>query len=364
MSVEYKLSYTGDEINQKLTDVSTIKDSLTRQPNNLYMGKIQEGGYYSNGVWKENAAFKMAILPVGAVKNGDTITFPSGYYYSGTSYLFDFFKADGTWITNRNIETYGPITVRLTDEEVAEGFYAAMRIRTTQDHTKLVIVNDGIIEPMPYFDYLQRVSNPLRGKTFNCIGDSFTEPVTSWCKQLADRVGCICNNYGLANSRVSIDSDLGVPSFLKRYSEMDTSADATIIFGGINDAGSIETDKLALGDINSELNNKTFYGALKLLITNIKQLMPGKKIIGVIPPDFSPQHDNALPKVQVACREIYELFSIPYADLKKDCQEMYRDDYNNATYRRVSNDDYHPSVLGQVAISEVIQGTLEKYIKV
>lgn len=339
-------------------------DNPIRQPNNLYMGDIQEGGYYSNGVWKENAAFKMAILPVGAVKNGDVLTFPSGYYYTDTNYLFDFFKADGTWITNRNITSYGTITVSLTADEVADGFYVAMRIRTTQDHTKLVIVNDGILEPMPYFEYVQKMVNPLSGKTFNCIGDSFTAPVTSWCKRLADRVGCICNNYGLANSRIAIDANSGAQSFLNRYSTMDTSADAVIIFGGINDAGSIETGNLTLGDINSELNNETFYGALKLLITNIKQLMPGKKIIGVIPPDFEHTHDNALPKVQVACREVYESFGIPYADLKKDCQEMFRDDYNNSVYRRVSNnDDYHPSILGQVAISEVIQGALEKYIK-
>lgn len=339
-------------------------DNPIRQPNNLYNGEIKEGGYYtSSGVWKESTSYKMAILPVGAVKNGDTLTFSEDFAYYGTYYLFDFFKADGTWITNRNV-TYGPITVSLTEEMIADGFYMAMRIRSSHDHTKLVIVNDGILEPMPYFEYVQKMTNPIMGKTFNCIGDSFTSPVTSWCKQLEDRTGCVCNNYGVGSSRISVNApQSGTLSFLNRYSEMDTSADAVIIFGGINDAGSLGTD-VTLGTIDSELNNETFYGSLKLLITNIKAHMPGKKIIGVIPPDFTPSYDASLLLIQTACREVYESFAIPYADLKKDCQEMFRDDYNNATYRKVSNNDYHPSVLGQVAISEVIQATLEKYIKV
>lgn len=343
------------------------EDSLIRQPDNLYQGEILEGGYYtSSGVWKESTSYKYAILPVGAVKNGDTLTFSKDFPYYSTSYDFSFFKADGTWITNRNLSSYGTLTVSLDESKIADGFYMAMRIRAAHDETKLVIVNDGILEPMPYFEYLQylqKKANPIIGKVFNCIGDSFTSPATSWCKQLEDRVGCICNNYGVGSSRIGVDSPSGVLSFLNRYAEMDTSADATIIFGGINDAGALGVNGYAVGNIDSEPNTETFYGALKLLIANIKAHMPGKKIIGVIPPDFTPSYDSSLAIVQNACREVYESFAIPYADLKKDCQEMFRDDYNVTTYRKGTS-DYHPSVPGQVAISEVIQGTLEKYIKV
>jgi lysophospholipase L1-like esterase len=308
----------------------------------------------------------MAILPVGAVKNLDVLSFPKEYFYTGTSYLFSVFRADGTFIRNHSISSYGTITIDVTSYDVTGGFYVAMRIRTAQDHTKLVIVNDGILEDVTYCDQLAKTANPLQGKVFNCIGDSFTAPSQSWVHYLARRSGCICNNYGVSSSRISVDASSGVRSFLNRYSAMDTNADATIIFGGINDAGAITSADLTLGTMESEPDTTTFYGALKLLITNIKAHMPGKKIIGVIPPDFAPSsaYINTLPKVQQACREVYRSFSIPYIDLKYDCQEMYEDEYNNLTYRQAASNNYHPSALGHIAISEVIQGGLERYIKV
>ncbi len=355
-------------------EIGAVRNMIVRSVNNLYKGEIKTGGYYSNGVWKENAVFKEAILPVGAVSDGDVLTFPEGYYYTDTSYMFNTFKADGTFLFNFSSSIYAPIKIDLssrTHSDVGD-FYVTMRIRATQDETKLVIVKDGILEPISEFDKLEKKLNPLKGKTINCLGDSFTAPDTSWIKSLSERTGCICNNYGVANSRVSVDSPSGVVSFLNRYSDMDTNADITIIFGGINDAASIAatTHGVTLGTMESPLDNTTFYGALKLLITNIKALMPGKKIIGVIPPDFAPNENytNTLPMVQEACREVYESFSIPYADLKKDCQEMWEESdatgYNNVTFRKAASDNWHPSDLGHQVISEVIQGTLEKYIKV
>ena len=147
---------------------------------------------------------------------------------------------------------------------------------------------------------------------------------------------------------------------------MDTSADGTIIFGGINDCLDLWQDEITLGSLSSNHDNTTFYGALMLLIDNIQALMPDKIIFGVIPPDFepTPQYDNFMPQVQNACREIYEHYGIPYADLKKECQEMYRNEYNNSKYRCVTatETNYHPTYFGYKAISMIIQGLMDRII--
>ena len=207
------------------------------------------------------------------------------------------------------------------------------------------------------------------GKTINCLGDSFTEPSNAWHKFLEKRMGLKCNNYGKGSSRITIDSD-NIKSFLNRYQDMDATADATIIFGGINDSRSMYVDgvnpTIDLGSMDSPLDNTSFYGGLRLLIESIKNYMPGKKIIGVIPPDFQQNagYTTTLPLVQSACREIYEHYGIPYADLKKECQEMYIDNYNFMTYRQGALNDYHPSEVGHNAISEIIQCVIEKVLKV
>ena len=309
----------------------------------------------------------MALLPVGAVNRGDVINFSPEFAYYSTAYMFDYLKADGTWIKHTNINPYAPMAVSLDDSY--GDFYLAMRTKVSQDKSKLVIVkNSAIVSDTQKTDFLTGATNAIGKKVINCLGDSFTAPIISWVYFLEARTGCLCNNYGQSNSRVSIDT-LDTQSFLTRYASMDTDADITIIFGGINDAASIKTHAIELGTIDSTLDNTTFYGALKLLIEDIKALMPSKKIIGVIPPDFAPNdnYQNTLPLVQQACRDVYEKYAIPYADLKKECQEMWEESsasgYNNVTYRQAGSNNWHPSTLGHEKISEVIQGTLQKYIK-
>lgn len=342
--------------------IDEIESLAYNDVDNLFKGDIKENGYYdASGNWIEDNVYKMAELPIGAVTSGDTLYYSENFPYYQQSYRFDVLQADGTWIKRYNVSQYTP--VQITVDSSYGDFYVAMRIRTTQDHTKLIISKTPNLTKELSITALKQLVSPVSSKTINCLGDSFTAPDISWCGILARRTGCVCNNYGVSNSRISIDTS-NTLSFLSRYNTMDTSADITIIFGGINDAASIKTHDIDLGDINSNLDTTTFYGALKLLITNIKLLMPGKKIIGVVPPDFAPNanYQNTLPLVQQACRDVYEYFSIPYCDLKKDCQEMYEDEYNNNTYRQAASDNWHPSALGHEAISEIIQGTLYKYI--
>lgn len=373
-------------INKHEVDYENLHGEVVHTPVNLYAGEYIPNGYYdTDGTWVDNANYKMLKLTNGTVKDGDTITFSSGFAFYQDQYRFDILHENGRYVKYFAKDSYGDGTITLKDVG-SENFKLLMRVRTNQDDSKFVAVTDGYLEEVTTVKILEDKFNKefnqlksLKGKKINCLGDSFTAPAYSWCSVLEKRTGCECNNYGSSSSRISIDTtknlgeldengnpiDSVVESFLNRYDEMDSNADVTIIFGGINDANSIYYNDLSLGDMNSELNNTTFYGALRLLIENIKSYMPGKKIIGVIPPDFQPTiYYSALDDVRTACRTIYEFYGIPYADLKKDCQEMYEDEYNNAHYRKVNENNWHPSELGQIAISEVIQGTLEKYIKV
>lgn len=323
---------------------------------NIYCGEVTDGGYYDDGgVWVTSNSFRCAVLPVNSVVNGDRIIYSQEFAYYNGQFRFDAFSEDGTWLG----KIYnGKNTSFIVNGVQSNKFYLVIRIGAKKDVSNLFVAIDGNIK-----------SAVLKGKTINCLGDSFTAPVNGWHKHLAERTGIVCNNYGVASSRITIDSG-EAGSFLNRYQNMDNTADVTIIFGGINDSRSMfddgVNDTIQLGSMDSDLDNTTFYGGLRLLIESIKAFMPGKKILGVIPPDFeqTTPYLTYLPQVRTACREVFEYYGIPYADLKKNCQEMYVDDYNFLTYRNGSANDYHPSIAGHVAISEVIQGALEKYIKV
>lgn len=207
-------------------------------------------------------------------------------------------------------------------------------------------------------------------KKVDCLGDSFTYVENDgWWKMIANKTGWTMQGYGVISSRISKDftkDGVTAESFLNRYDGMDTSADAVVIFGGINDCVFLNNGTITMGDMTSTLDENTFYGALRLLIESIHdpEFMPDCKILGVIPPDFEQDaaHLTWLPQVQEAEREIYSYYGIPYVDLKKDCQEMYESEYNLGKYRLVtqSTQNYHPSTDGFRAIASIILGGLEK----
>ena len=208
----------------------------------------------------------------------------------------------------------------------------------------------------------------------NCIGDSFSQPSTSWWSWIGTFTGWTMQGYGVSSSRISKDYTTSggslVKSFLNRYAEMDTTADAVVIFGGINDCVYLNSGVITMGDMSSALNSDTFYGALRLLIESIHatDFMPDCRILGVLPPNFDehwPESDSHmvwLPQVRAAEKEIYEYYGIPYVDIHADCQEMYESAYNIAKYRN-GTDNMHPSQDGHKAIASVILSGLERLFK-
>lgn len=209
--------------------------------------------------------------------------------------------------------------------------------------------------------------------TFDILGDSFSGKTKSWHYYVAKYLGWTNKNYSVSGSRIALDSTIGGNtrlSFLHRCADVDPTANAVVIFGGINDAIDINNGNLSLGDMSSTVNTitdtaTTFYGALRGVIEYIHSagMMPDKPIIGIIPPDFEPtpaSRVTLLRQIQEAEREIYSFYQIPYIDLAKECQEMYESEYNNLTYRNVGegaetpSEGYHPSTLGYKAIANTV----------
>ena len=367
-----RLLKAEEKILEQLIAINKLNQSVYLTPQNIYQGEIVNGGYYDATGWVENAKYKIAFLPAGAVQSGDKISFSSGFDYYNGSNRFDMYTASGSFVQNIYLGQELTFTI---PESTIDNFKIGMRIRATQNENNLIITKSATAAEI---DKVKKAYfGQLNEKTINCLGDSFTSPSYAWHYSIAERTGCIINNYGLASSRVSIDitktidgQQTTIKSFLNRVAEMDANADLTIIFGGINDAQTLTSGGITLGDIDSALNSTTFYGSLKKLITDIQNRMPGKKIIGVVPPDYVPYPTSSdyyltMPQIQKACRDVFEFYSIPYADLKKDCQEMFVNEYNDATYRKVtaSNANYHPSSAGHKAISEIIQSKIESVLR-
>ncbi len=206
----------------------------------------------------------------------------------------------------------------------------------------------------------------IYGKKIVCLGDSFTYGVDTYVAKLNKRYMSHAKNYGVASSRIVLDTNSGgttIQSFLNRYSAMDNDADIITIFGGINDAYDLGSGALVLGTIDSPLDTSTFYGGLKLLVTDIMKKYPDKQIIGIIPPDCQTgtYYITNLPLVQNAEREVYNMYGIPFIDIKRECYKMATLPEMVALYR-AAVDNIHPSNAGQEALCDTIAAGIRQII--
>ena len=218
------------------------------------------------------------------------------------------------------------------------------------------------------------ISATKKSKTICCIGDSFTASTNSWRTYIRNRMGYNMINLGVAGTRISVSYTSGskkYTSFIERVENGVLDAytpDLIIVFGGINDTVKLHNAQMTIGTINdsaeyspTKTSGYSFIGRVKYLIELIKSKKPGVPILGVIPPNYSEGTSNFewwsedIAQIQSALRLVYEFYGIPYVDIKKNCQEMYEDSYNLATYRIDGRSNMHPSDKGYEAISVRIQ---------
>lgn len=229
------------------------------------------------------------------------------------------------------------------------------------NYTKKTIFNS-----LDKLEVSDRFKSNIYGKKIACLGDSFTYGVATYVAKMNNRYLSKAVNYGVASSRIVLDATsngTSIQSFLNRYASMDDDADIITVFGGINDSYDIGAGVLDIGDINSALDTTTFYGGLKLLVTNLMKKYPDKQIIGIIPPDcqYGQYYIENLPAVQQAERDVYNMYGIPIIDIKKDCFKMSTLDEMVALYRG-SSTDIHPSSAGQEALCDTISAGIRRII--
>ena len=218
------------------------------------------------------------------------------------------------------------------------------------------------------------ISATKKSKTICCIGDSFTASTNSWHTYIRNRMGYNMINLGVTGTRISVSYTSGskkYTSFIERVENGVLDAytpDLIIVFGGINDTVKLHNVQMTIGTINdsaeyspTKTSGYSFIGRVKYFIELIKSKKPGVPILGVIPPNYSEGTSNFewwsedIAQIQSALRLVYEFYGIPYVDIKKNCQEMYEDSYNLATYRIDGRSNMHPSNKGYEAISVRIQ---------
>lgn len=218
------------------------------------------------------------------------------------------------------------------------------------------------------------ISAAKKSKTICCIGDSFTASTNSWHTYIRNRMGYNMINLGVAGTRISVSYTSGSKKYISFIERVENGVldaytpDLIIVFGGINDTVKFHNAQMTIGTINdsaeyspTKTSGYSFIGRVKYLIELIKSKKPGVPILGVIPPNYSEGTSNFewwsedIAQIQSALRLVYEFYGIPYVDIKKNCQEMYEDSYNLATYRIDGRNNMHPSNKGYEAISVRIQ---------
>ena len=173
----------------------------------------------------------------------------------------------------------------------------------------------------------------LTGKKILFLGDSITEGCgasdVSKCfvSLIAEREKATCVNYGIGGTRVAKQATPSVEArwdqdFISRVAEMDTDADAIVVFGGTNDFGHGDAPIGSFEDRTAY----TFYGALHTLYISLIEKYPGTPIVVLTPlhrlnednlrGDGFKEHPTLPLKGYVdIIRQVAEYYSLPTLDL-------------------------------------------------
>ena len=201
-------------------------------------------------------------------------------------------------------------------------------------------------------------TNFWNGKTWNVLGDSITFGAKTKLTYHAYLKGKLniatVNNYGISGSTIAVNSNADGDGMCVRYANMDNNADIISVAGGVNDHG-LNTP---LGDISST-DNKTFYGALKILCEGLLTKYPLKTIFFITPMHytdfFSGDTTNSL-KLPLtdyvdAIIKVCRMYSIPVLDNYSNIGIYPKNSIQKSTY---TADGLHPNEEGHKKIANEI----------
>ncbi|MBQ8431860.1 MAG: SGNH/GDSL hydrolase family protein [Clostridia bacterium] len=140
----------------------------------------------------------------------------------------------------------------------------------------------------------------LEGLTVNAIGDSYfagngLESGHVWIQLLAKKYGQDMNNYGKNGSMVSNYTGTNNPMCLRYGSMANNNPAIVLIEGGKNDYN----QGTPLGTVDSH-DNKTFMGALNVIIEGVKAKYPNAMIVCITPWNFTNTRSHPLVSVDYA----------------------------------------------------------------
>ena len=140
----------------------------------------------------------------------------------------------------------------------------------------------------------QQYYEVLEGLTINSIGDSYfagngMDQAFVWLNLMAKKYGQDMNNYGVNGSMVSNFTGTNNPMCL-RYSQMkNNNANIILVEGGKNDYN----QGTPLGTVDSR-DDKTYMGALNVIIDGLKTKYPDAMIVCVTPWNFTNTRNHTL----------------------------------------------------------------------
>ena len=205
----------------------------------------------------------------------------------------------------------------------------------------------------------------------NFLGDSITEGAgaSRWencfVKKIEAPSSASCRNYCIRRTTIATQKK---PSFYQnwdkdfcsRAEEMDSDADAVVVFGGTNDFGHGDAPIGAMSDRTPE----TFYGALHFLYTSLINKYPDALIL-ILTPIHRLNEDNPrgegyktrdslkLKGYVEIIREVAEYYSLPVLDLYKSSGLQPNVPILNQKY---FSDGIHPNDNGhRVIANKIIQ---------
>lgn len=226
---------------------------------------------------------------------------------------------------------------------------------------------------------MKRIKRALLGRPvdysaikWDCLGDSFTDGSPRYHTYISARTGIKVKNNGLAGSTVAkYTAGQNTSTFIERLENLDLTSDIISIFGGIDDAQAILSDKSRLGTMEDKPNSieeaNTFYGAYRYLIEYLKNKAPQAIIFAIVPPKLHSatggDYENAdryIPQVRKAILDLCEEYAVPVVDLYLE-SGISKMPIDISTWYR-GDKDIHLNNKGQNKISSLIESKLKQLI--
>ena len=246
-------------------------------------GKFASSNAYVISSWKEVDGkwvidLDRAVYAGTASENSDVLTFANGV----ATYTYT------TTLDNEHLRLCyrsGQKSGFVPTHPVVTATYTAGRGTAAEKMNLLNWIEDS--KKQQYYEVLE-------GLTINSIGDSYfagngMDQAFVWLNLMAKKYGQDMNNYGVNGSMVSNFTGTNNPMCL-RYSQMkNNNANIILVEGGKNDYN----QATPLGTVDSR-DNKTYMGALNVIIDGLKTKYPDAMIVCVTPWNFTNTRNHTL----------------------------------------------------------------------